>query len=161
MDSIVFLDCIFILLKPKLHFYRRYLKHQKNVAMKNKLLLGISFSLAIASSIYLYTYKGHRDISSETPDYVVSISELEKEFSTNGSLAYAKYQDKTIELTAQVTAIDIANKGIVLNDKVFATFKDSLPKSITNDKILNIKGRFLGYDELLEEFKIDQCSVTP
>ncbi|PKB16650.1 hypothetical protein [Flavobacterium sp. 5] len=128
--------------------------------MKNKILLGISFSLAIATSIYLYTYKEHRDISSETPDYVVAISGLEKEFSSNGSLAYAKYQDKTIEMTGQITAIDAVNKGIVLNDKVFATFKDSLPKSIANDKILNIKGRFLGYDELLGEFKIDQCSVT-
>jgi len=129
--------------------------------MKNKILLGILFSLAIVSFIYLYTYRGHRDISSENPDYVVSIADLEKEFSTNGSLAYAKYQDKTIELTAQVTAIDPTSKGIVLNDIVFATFKDSLPKSITSDKTLKIKGRFLGYDELLEEFKIDQCSVRP
>lgn len=128
--------------------------------MTKKILLGISLFLAIASSVYLYTYKAHRDISSETADYVVTISELKKEFTTNGSLAYAKYQDKTIELTAQITTIDAESIGIVLDDKVFATFKDSLPKNIASGKTLKIKGRFLGYDELLEVFKIDQCSVT-
>jgi hypothetical protein len=128
--------------------------------MKTKILLGILFSLAIASSVYLYTYKAHRDISSETADYVVSISELEKEFSSNGTLAYTKYQDKTLELTALITAIDSESVGIVLEDKVFATFKDSMPKRIKSDKTLKIKGRFLGYDELLGVFKMDQCSVT-
>ena len=128
--------------------------------MKTKILLGILFSLAIAISVYLYTYKGHRDISSETADYVVTIPELEKEFSSNGSLAYTKYQDKTIELTALITAIDSESIGVVLEDKVFATFKDSMPKSIKNDNKLKIKGRFLGYDELLGVFKMDQCSVT-
>lgn len=127
--------------------------------MTKKILLGISLFLAIAISVYLYTYKGHRDISSETADYVVTISQLKKEFTSNGSLAYAKYQDKTIELTAQITTIDAESIGIVLEDKVFATFKDSLPKSIASGKTVKIKGRFLGYDELLEVFKIDQCSV--
>lgn len=128
--------------------------------MTKKILLGLSLLLAIASSVYLYTYKGHRDISSETADYVVTISELKKEFTSNGSLAYAKYQDKTIELTAQITTIDGESIGVVLEDKVFATFKDSLPKNIAKGKTLKIKGRFLGYDELLEIFKMDQCSVT-
>lgn len=128
--------------------------------MNKKILLGISFSLAIAIAVYLYTYKGHRDISSETADYVVSIPGLEKEFSSNGTLAYSKYQDKTIELTALITTVDAEGTGVVLEYKVFATFKDSLPKSIVSGKTIKIKGRFLGYDELLEVFKMDQCSVT-
>ncbi|MGQ7946018.1 hypothetical protein [Flavobacterium sp. WC2509] len=128
--------------------------------MIKKILLGISFSVAIASPIYLYTYKAHRDISLETVDYVVTISGLEREFTTNDSLAYVKYQDKTIELTATISAVDVASKGIVLGEKVFATFKDSLPKNITSGKKLKIKGRFLGYDELLGEFKMDQSSVA-
>jgi hypothetical protein len=103
----------------------------------------MSLFLVIASSVYLYTYKGHRDISSETADYVVTISQLKKEFTSNGSLAYAKYQDKTIELTAQITTIDAESIGVVLDDKVFAIFKDSLPKNIASGKTIKIKGRFL------------------
>ena len=126
----------------------------------NKILLAISLFLIIGISVYIYTYKEHRDIDKETADYIVTPALLEKEFAYNDSLAYIKYQDKTIELTAKVTSIDVASKGIVLDEKVFATFKNGLPKDILSGKTLKIKGRFLGYDDLLLEFKIDQCSVV-
>ncbi|MEO6176038.1 MAG: hypothetical protein ABIP27_12880 [Flavobacterium circumlabens] len=128
--------------------------------MRKKILITISLFLIIGISVYLYSYRGHRDIESETADYVVTVHGLEKEFTSNDSLAYLKYQDKTIELTAQVTTIDTASNGIVMGEKIFATFKDPLPKDITSGKMLKIKGRFLGYDELLQEFKIDQSSVV-
>lgn len=128
--------------------------------MTKKILLAIALFLLIGISVYLYTYKGHRNIESETADYVVTVSGLEKEFTSNDSLAYLKYQDKTIELTAQVTTIDITGNGVVLDGKIFATFKNRLPKDVTSGKMLKIKGRFLGYDELLQEFKIDQSSIV-
>lgn len=111
-------------------------------------------------SACLYLYKGHRDIGSETADYTLTVSELEREFTSNDSLAYIKYQDKTIELSARVTSIDKAGNGIVMGEKVFVTFKNRLPQTIISGKSLKIKGRFLGYDELLQEFKIDQSSVV-
>ncbi|MEO7977023.1 hypothetical protein [Flavobacterium sp.] len=128
--------------------------------MKKKILLSILLLLLVGISVYFYTYKGHRNIDAETADYIVTVSGLEKEFTSNDSLAFLKYQDKTIELTAQVTNIDTESKGIVIGEKIFATFKDSLPKDIVSGKILKIKGRFLGYDDLLQEFKIDQSSVV-
>jgi len=128
--------------------------------MIKKILLAFLFTVAIVCSVYIYTYKSHRDIPSEKADYVVSIAGLQREFESNDSLAYAKYQDKTIELTATISSIDFPSKGIVLGEKVFATFKDGLPKNIVSGKRIKIKGRFLGYDELLGEFKIDQCSIT-
>jgi hypothetical protein len=128
--------------------------------MTKKILITLSLFLLIGISVYFYTYKRHRDISTETADYIVTVSGLEKEFTLNDSLAYTKYQNKTIELTAEVTTIDTSSKGIVIGEKIFATFKDSLPKGIESGKTLKIKGRFLGYDELLEEFKIDQCSIV-
>ncbi|MEO8535499.1 MAG: hypothetical protein ABI441_17210 [Flavobacterium sp.] len=128
--------------------------------MLKKILLIISLLLAILFSVYLYLYKEHRDIKSESPDFVVTISGLEKEFTSNDSLSSVKYQDKTIELTAQVTDIDTIGNGIVLGEKVFATFKKNVPAEIKSGKILKIKGRFLGYDELLQEFKIDQSSIV-
>ena len=127
--------------------------------MKKKIPYGILIVLVAAIALYRYTYQEHRDISSEKASYKVSILELEKEFATNDSLALAKYQDQTIELMSKVTAVDIENKAIILDNKVFATFNDSLPKAIISGKKINIKGRFLGYDELLEEFKMDQCSI--
>ncbi|WP_281336834.1 OB-fold protein [Flavobacterium eburneipallidum] len=127
--------------------------------MKKKILFGIVILLAISFFAYRYTYQDHRDISSEEATYVVSIPELKKEFWTNDSLALSKYQNQTIEVAATVTAIDSENKAVVLDNNLFATFTDSLPKAIISGKKLKIKGRFLGYDELLEEFKMDQSSI--
>ena len=71
-----------------------------------------------------------------------------------------KYQNQTIELRAKVTMIDFDNKALVLDNKVFATFNDSLPKDLNTNEIFNVKGRFLGYDELLDEFRMDQSSIV-
>jgi hypothetical protein len=128
--------------------------------MKKKILITILLFIIIGISVYFYAYQDHRDINTETADYIVTVSGLEKDFASNDSLAYIKYQDKTIELTAQVSSSDTSNKSIVLGEKIFATFKDSLPKDIVAGKTLKIKGRFLGYDELLQEFKIDQSSIV-
>ncbi|MFC4390003.1 hypothetical protein [Flavobacterium quisquiliarum] len=128
--------------------------------MRKKILIAISLFIIIGISAYLFLYKGHRDVESETADYAVTVSGLEREFTSNDSLAYIKYQDKTIELSARVTSIDKAGNGIVMGEKVFVTFKGRLPQNIISGKTLKIKGRFLGYDELLQEFKIDQSSVV-
>ncbi|MFA9187204.1 hypothetical protein [Flavobacterium magnesitis] len=127
--------------------------------MNKKLGYGILILLLIAFAIYSYTYQEHRDISNEEATFAITIPALEKEFTANDSLAFAKYQDQTIELDAKITTIDFENKAIILDHKVFATFNDSLPKNLISGKKIKIKGRFLGYDELLEEFKMDQSSI--
>lgn len=127
--------------------------------MNKKILLGILILLIASIFIYRYTYQDHRNISSEKATYTLTITVLEKEFAANDSLASSKYQDQTIALSAQITEVDFENKAVILNHKVYAVF-DSLPKNIIPGKTLKIKGRFLGYDELLEEFKMDQCTIV-
>lgn len=127
--------------------------------MKKKILYGIIIIVIFSFFVYRYMYQDHRDISAETATFVTSVPELEKEFVANDSLASLKYQDKTIEFSAKVTALDPENKAIILDSKIFATFNDSISKEIILGKTLRIKGRFLGYDELLEEFKMDQTSI--
>ncbi|GEL10447.1 hypothetical protein SAMN05192550_0513 [Flavobacterium glycines] len=127
--------------------------------MNKKILLGILILLIAGIFIYRYTYQDHRNISSEKATYTLTIAVLEKEFAANDSLASAKYQDQTIALSAQITEVDFENKAVILNQKLYAVF-DSLPKNIIPGKTLKIKGRFLGYDELLEEFKMDQCTIV-
>ncbi len=127
--------------------------------MNKKILLGILILLIAIIVIYRYTYQDHRNISSEKATYTLTIAVLEKEFAANDSLASAKYQDQTIALSAQITEVDFENKAVILNQKLYAVF-DSLPKNIIPGKTLKIKGRFLGYDELLEEFKMDQCTIV-
>ena len=128
--------------------------------MYKKTLFAIFIFLIAGFSIYYYVYQGHRNIDSEKAAYTLETAELQKEFTANDSLALMKYQNQTIELRAKVTMIDFDNKALVLDNKVFATFNDSLPKDLNTNEIFNVKGRFLGYDELLDEFRMDQSSIV-
>ena len=127
--------------------------------MKKKILIGIMLLTTIAISGYFYLYKDHRDIASEKATFTVSVNQLVNEFLKDNALATKKYQDQTIEFNATITNIDKTNKSIVLDEKIFATFTTSISNEIVLGKKLKVKGRFLGYDELLEEFKIDQCTI--
>lgn len=128
--------------------------------MNKKTLVAIFIFLAAVVSIYYYLYQGHRNIDSEEAAYALETNELQKEFTANDSLALIKFQDQTIALTGKISLIDIQSKALVIDNKVFATFTDSLPKGLNTTKIFTIKGRFLGYDELLDEFKMDQSSIV-
>ena len=128
--------------------------------MYKKTLLAIFIFSIAGLSIYYYVYQGHRNIDSEIAAYTLEIAELQKEFTANDSQALVKYQNQTIELRVKVTMIDFDNKALVLDHKVFATFNDSLPKDLNINEIFSVKGRFLGYDELLDEFRMDQCSIV-
>jgi len=128
--------------------------------LKKKLLLSILLIAALATALYFYLYKEHRNIATETADFSITVSNLQNEFTANDSLAYRKYQDKTIQITGKLTSIDAQNKAIVIDDKLFATFLEVMPNNLSEGKQVKIKGRFLGYDDLVEEFKMDQTAVV-
>jgi len=110
--------------------------------------------------IYKYIYKSHRDISSEEANYAVTVSSLNNEFKQSDSLTLIKYRDKTINLSGKISSIDAASKSIVIDEKMNAIFSDSIPKSIQLNQSISLKGRFIDYDDLLEEFKMDQVSIS-
>ncbi len=105
-------------------------------------------------------YRDHRNIATETADFTVTVNDLKKEFIENDSLAYMKYKDKTIQLSAKVTSIDTENNAIVVDEKLYATFMKAFKSDLAIGKQITIKGRFLGYDDLIEEFKIDQVTIV-
>ena len=127
--------------------------------MKKKIGILVIVAIAVAVIVYFYAYKEHRDIASEKSDYTLTVAKLQTEFTKNDSLANSKFQDKTIEISGLITQIDIESKGIVIDEKLSGTFKEKLPSDLIKGIKIKIKGRFIGYDDLLEEFKIDQITV--
>ena len=125
-----------------------------------KIVVIILLLTCISAVCYKYMYKEHRDIKSEIANYNLSIANLESEFAKNQTVAMAKYQDKTIQISDTINALDITNKSVTFAKKIAAIFDDNLPSDFAVGKKVTIKGRFLGYDELLDEYKIDQCSVV-
>lgn len=128
--------------------------------MKKKIGLVVIFLIFVGTLVYLYAYKDHRNIATEKSDFEITVLKLKTEFLENDSIANLKYQDKTIEVVGKITNVDTETKGIVLDDKLYGTFNESLPTDLAVGKVVKIKGRFIGFDDLLEEFKLDQISVV-
>lgn len=119
-------------------------------------LLGILMVICVAG--YFVMYKPHREISSEKSEYSITVAELKNAFANNDSIANVKYADQTITVSGNVTAIDAKSNTIVVDESLSAVLIPGQQAAI-GEKI-QIKGRFVGYDDLLEELKMDQVSVN-
>lgn len=128
--------------------------------MKNKVMVFIAVVIVVSVAFYFYAYKGHRDIAAESADFELSVSNLSKEFSENDSLANSKYADKTIEIYGKVSSMDASSHAIIIDEKLSVVFLDSILPIININDSVKVKGRFVGYDDLLEEFKVDQATLS-
>lgn len=106
---------------------------------------------------YKYMYHDHRDIYNEKPLFSITVNELLKDFLADENKANKKYLDKSITIKGKITNIDLSNKTLVLDEKVFVILTVSKNVSINNE--VSIQGRLIGYDSLLEEIKIDQAQI--
>lgn len=120
--------------------------------MRKWIVLIIVIGLAIVA--YNYVYKDHRDIEGERAEYMVSSTDLANEFAINPSASEKKYLNKTIEVKGSITQLN--DLDLTLDDKVFCQFN---AKIWSNSNSISVKGRFIGFDNLLEQIKLDQCSV--
>lgn len=125
--------------------------------MKKVILIAIVF-LIITVVTFKYVYKDHRDIVSERVEFVVESEDLILEFDLNSELASQKYLNKTIEVIGIITGIE---KDIVMLNNSIVCYGDNAVNNIPtlNSRVI-VKGRFIGYDDLLEEIKMDQTSIV-
>lgn len=123
--------------------------------LKKIIIFGILIIAVIVG--YNYIYQDHRTIEKETAEFVMSSQDIESEFSKDMKFAEAKYLNKTIEVSGTISEIN--NNDITLDDKVFCQFSELVEASIKKNSPLKIKGRVIGYDDLLEQVKLDQCTI--
>lgn len=127
--------------------------------MRKKIIIVVVSILVLVFIAYNYVYKSHRDIATETASYSVPVRELYNAFQKNDSLANAKYLDKTIQVTGIITNIDVSNKIITVDEKLLARFTNNLPNDLKLQNPVTLKGRLIGYDDLLGEIQLDQCII--
>jgi hypothetical protein len=125
--------------------------------MKKKIIIILLILFLVIFVTYKYVYKQHRDVSTEKVDHKGTVKDILSDFQTNEVNANAKYLDKTIEVSGTISSIDFELNSLFLDEILFVTLKDKLPKSLQLQSAIKIKGRFIGYDALLEELKMDQC----
>ena len=129
---------------------------------KLKFRLGLGVVLVMISAIvvlYFYVYQSHRDIDAEQAAFETSVSELSQRFINNPDSSTVTYADQTISIYGNVTALDFKQNTITLVNKLIATTsKEEINRARTGE-LVKLKGRFIGYDELFNELRMDQCTI--
>lgn len=111
----------------------------------------ILIGMLAAFGVYSYMYKPHAQIEEQKITFDGSASELKSKASSSETTL----SNAIVALEGTVTSK--ADDGFTVDGSVFCQPKDlSMLSKITLDKSIKIKGRFIGYDDLLEEVKLDQ-----
>ena len=96
---------------------------------------------------------GSRDLQSEKTFSAVSSNEIINQFAKNADASVKKYAEKAIEISGIVT--DLSKNQIILDGSVVCECLQK-PNVKIGQKIV-IKGRFVGFDDLMNELKLDKC----
>ena len=118
------------------------------------------FIIFLAIAVYFVWNKPHKDYSTMKTDVTISSSNLINEFKTNSTLATEKYLNQIILVNGNIT--DKLTKSIVLDNGIVCTLDSSSFKALRLIQINNevsIKGRFVGFDDLFEEIRLDHCFI--
>ncbi len=101
---------------------------------------------------YLYIFHGtHRNIAKEVATAEFQAPELLFIFQQGTAESYV---DQVVLVTGNVSSID--KKTVVLNGMIQIDLLQETDISIQNKQSIKVKGRCVGYDDLLEVVKIDQ-----
>ncbi|MFC4218929.1 hypothetical protein [Flagellimonas marina] len=99
-----------------------------------------------------------RVIANEKAAFLVPADELQYFFASNAEIASEKYLDQVLEVSGEVT--EVAGKSIVLDNRVMVNFLTDTLNGAQEGEELIIKGRCVGFDELLLQVKIDQAQIN-
>jgi len=126
----------------------------RKVKIVGILLLAV---LLIGISINYVFHGGARDLATEEAEFTISSKDIIGEFSLDVAKANLKYSDKAISISGKVTAV--SDSIVTIDNTIICNFK--IPDSnIKNDQFINVKGRLVGFDDLMGELKLDQCSIN-
>lgn len=112
--------------------------------------------LGIGGYYYMTHYYGVKDYSSTKAEYTLTSDALKSEFTANETAATTKYVNKAVLVSGNVTE----NTGTNINFEGVSCKLSTPDSSVKAGDQVKIQGRLVGYDSLLEEVQLDQCSVA-
>lgn len=128
--------------------------------MSKKLKI-ISFSILTIVLIGFAGYRyimhgGERNLSTEDAVFTVTSKSILNEFVTNTEVANKKYLEKAVAITGTITQNN--QKDITIDNSIICSLKNP-DATLKKDQQITVKGRVVGYDDLMGELKLDQCFV--
>ncbi|OHT44798.1 OB-fold protein [Flavobacterium tructae] len=128
---------------------------------RKRIAFAIAASLVLISTgLYFYygfLFKEARNIESEIPEFSITTTKLLDDYNSNTEKADSLYLNKTIEITGKVTKE--TDSVVILENNIFCLFTKKTKDKLLNNKV-TIKGKCIGFDELFQEVKLDQCTIN-
>ncbi len=116
------------------------------------IFLFVLFVLAFA--VYNYAMNsGRRNLESEKTNFSITSTQIITEFNKNSDAASKKYLEKAIEIKGLVS--EIKDNQVILDNSIVC--QCALKPNMQKGENVTIKGRFVGFDDLMSELKLDQC----
>jgi hypothetical protein len=118
----------------------------------------------ILAALYMYNLK-HTDMAKAKPDYVITATQLQKEFEDNETTASAKYTNKIIEVTGKIVSIKPADNNVtnitLATGSDFSSVICTFPAIADPSKLLQgseitLRGECSGY---LMDVLLNNCAV--
>ena len=124
------------------------LKVREVVLIIAVILIGLGFI------IYKNATKPPKLISDEAISLEVDATQFYKDFLENPTDYNEKFINKAIRITGKVTSFQ--DSIIVLNNKIVCMI-NKIPSDLEAEKFIKIKGRYIGYDDLFDNLKLNEC----
>lgn len=125
-----------------------------NLSRKSKIAVGFLLIAATAAYfVFNYAYKPHKTVDDREVKFTGTVADFNKKVAED----VAAWQDVVVELTGKVTSKD--KNGFTLDGNAFCQTNTAENPEIEEGKTLTIKARMIGYDDLLEEIKLDQTKI--
>jgi len=120
-------------------------------------------SLLIVSLICIFALynKPHKTYVNEISAYSLSAENLFAEYNNDYKESNEKYLGSVLSISGVVTKY--SRNLIILNNRIVCSFNEDdsalSSNNITLGDNLIIKGHCIGYDDLLEEVRVDHCII--
>jgi len=126
---------------------------------KKPLIVVLSLLVIVLIGFIGYNYVmhgGERDLSKEETNFTVSSKNISDEFTANIDASNKKYLEKAVAISGTITAVSATE--VTVDHSIICSLKNADAK-IKKDQAVTVKGRVVGYDDLMGELKLDQCFV--
>lgn len=121
-------------------------------------IIVILLAVGVFFSVRYYAYHGgKRDLKSEKTAYTLTAKEIVGNFVANEVEANKKYLEKPVAISGKITSVN--NKEIILNDVVVCVLT-AVDSELIKGQTIVVKGRVIGYDDLMGNVNMDQCSIN-
>ncbi|KAF2329036.1 OB-fold protein [Flavobacterium daemonense] len=120
------------------------------------ILIVAVFALAGVISYNYIMHGGERDLAAEKTDFSVTSAFITSEFLGDIDAANKKYLENAVAIKGKITALN--GKEVILDEAIICSFKNQ-DLSIKKGQTVTVKGRIVGYDDLMGELKLDQCFI--